>query len=81
MSGNGRKAIPNVWEWLGAPPGCPGAVGRPFKLSRSGGLPNTPGHPTGPVGCPEVLGRPSRLSVRPSQMSESVREVLSVVWE
>ena len=52
MSGSGRKAIPNVREWLvdplecpgmvGWPPRCLGVVGRPSQISGSGrvSLPN-----------------------------------------
>ena len=29
MSGSGRKALPDVWEWSGGPPGSPEVVGRP----------------------------------------------------
>ena len=36
MSGSGRKDLLDVREWSGGPPGCPGVVGRPFRMSRSG---------------------------------------------
>ena len=46
MTGSSRKAIPNVQEWSGDPPGgtgvlrgppnCLGVVGRPYWMSRSG---------------------------------------------
>ena len=36
MSGNFREALPNVRVWSGGPPGCPGVVGRPSRMSRSG---------------------------------------------
>ena len=36
MSGNGRKAPPDVWEWSGGPPKCPGVVGRSTSKSESG---------------------------------------------
>ena len=36
MSGSGREALPNVREWLGGPPGCPGVFGRPFRMSGNG---------------------------------------------
>ena len=34
MSGSGREALPNVWEWSGGPPRCPGVVGKPSRMSR-----------------------------------------------
>ena len=52
MSGSGREALSDVWEWSGGPrgfagvverpPGCPGVIGTPFRMSRSGreALPN-----------------------------------------
>ena len=36
MSGSGREALPDVREWSGGPPGCPGVVGRPTRMSGSG---------------------------------------------
>ena len=36
MSGSGRVALPNVREWSGGLPGCPGVVGRPSRMSESG---------------------------------------------
>ena len=36
MSGSGLEALPDVREWSGGPPECPGVVGRPFRMSRSG---------------------------------------------
>ena len=53
----------------------------PNVRERSGDPPSCLGVVEGPVGCPGVLGRPYRLFVRPSQMSGSGREVLSVVRE
>ena len=45
MSGSGRKALPDVWEWLGrrlkcsgvfgGPPVCPVVLGRPSWMSGS----------------------------------------------
>ena len=31
-----RLALPDVWEWSGGPPGCPGLVVRPCRVSESG---------------------------------------------
>ena len=36
MSGSSREALPDVLEWSGGPPGCPGVVGRPSLMSESG---------------------------------------------
>ena len=36
MSGSGIKALTYVQKWSGGPPGCPGVVGRPFRMSGSG---------------------------------------------
>ena len=42
MSGSGREALPNVCEWSGGLPGCPGVVGRPSRMFERGleALPN-----------------------------------------
>ena len=40
MSKSGWEALPDVREWLGGPPGCPGVVGRPSRLSGSGERPS-----------------------------------------
>ena len=49
MYGNGWEALPDIWEWSGDPPECPGVVGglyeylgvvgRPSRMSGSGGRP------------------------------------------
>ena len=36
MSESDQDALPNVREWLGCPPECPGVVGMPFRMSGSG---------------------------------------------
>ena len=36
MTGSGREAIPDVREWLGAPSGCLGVVGRPSLMTGIG---------------------------------------------
>ena len=36
MSGTGREALANVWEWSGDTPSFLGLVGRPSRISRSG---------------------------------------------
>ena len=93
MSGIGRetlpvfrdwlKALPDVWEGSGFPPGCLGVAGRPFRMSGScrEALPDVweesgyaPECLVGLPGCPGVVGRTSLMSGsvgRTSQMSES----------
>ena len=36
MSWDGREALWDVWEWSEGPPGCPGVVGWPSRMSGSG---------------------------------------------
>ena len=36
MSGSGREALQDVWEWSGGPPVCPVVVGRSSRMSGSG---------------------------------------------
>ena len=57
MSVSGREALPDVREWSGCPSGCPGVVGKPSRMSRSGRE-----WSGGPPKCPGVVGRPSRMS-------------------
>ena len=33
MSRSGRETLPDLREWLGGLPGCPGVVGRPSQMS------------------------------------------------
>ena len=35
MSWSGQETLPDVREWSGCPPGCPGVVGRPSRKFRS----------------------------------------------
>ena len=35
MSGSGRDANQDVRAWSGGPPGCPGVVNRPSRMSGS----------------------------------------------
>ena len=70
MSGSGRFALPDVWEWSEDPPGCPEVVWRSSRMSLSGERPfwmygsyrEAPGCLGRPLGCPGVIGRPPRLS-------------------
>ena len=65
MSGSGQEALPNVREWSGGPPGCPGVVGMSSQMSGSGqeslsdvreALPDVRVWSRGPPGCPRVVG-------------------------
>ena len=50
MSGSDQEALPHVRERSGGPPGCPGVVGRPSKVSGSSreALPHVPEMSSGP---------------------------------
>ena len=52
MTGSGREAFPDVWEWSGGPPECLGVVRSPSRMSGSGleALPDV-----------RVFGMPSRM--------------------
>ena len=60
MTGTGQKALQNVREWSGDPPGCPGLAGRPYWMSVSGrkALRDDREWSEGPPECPRVVGRP-----------------------
>ena len=74
MSGSGREALQDVWDWsgdpdeclgvMGGPHGCQGVVGRPSPMFRSDWdvLPNVQGWLRGPPGLPGMFRRPSRMS-------------------
>ena len=69
MSGSGLEALPNVREWSGGPPACPGVVERPSRMCGSG---------------PDTLTmsrKTSRMTRRTSRMSRSGREDLADVRE
>ena len=36
MFGSGREALSDVLSWSGDPPGCPGLVGMPSRMSGNG---------------------------------------------
>ena len=36
MSESGRETLPDVQEWSVGPPGCPGVVGSPSRMTWSG---------------------------------------------
>ena len=40
MSGSGLKALPDVQEWSGYPPRCPGVVGSPYGCTEVVGKPS-----------------------------------------
>ena len=71
MTGSVREPLPDVQEWLGSPPGSPGApTGCPVVVgwfSRMSGsdqyaLLDVSQLSGGPPGCLGVVGRPSRMS-------------------
>ena len=33
MPGSGQESLPDVREWSGYPPECPGVIGRPSRMS------------------------------------------------
>ena len=86
MSGSGWETLPDVREWSGRPPGCPGVLGRPCRMYGSGGspsrmtgsgweaLPHVREWSVGPPECWGVVGRPS-------QMSGSGQVALTGVWK
>ena len=85
MSEIDQKALPDVREWSGDPPGCPGVVGRPFRMSGSGRetLADVPEFWEALLDVRQLSG--GLLYVRvvgmPSRMSESGREALPNVQE
>ena len=74
MSGSGREALPDIREWSGLSPGCPGVVGIISRMSGSGrgpswmsgssqkAFPDVREWSGGPPGCPAVVERPSQMS-------------------
>ena len=72
MYGIGQDALPEVQEWSNNPPGCPGMVGRPSRISLSSGTPFRMSG-SGREAC--------RMSVRPTRMCGSGRVALSDIWE
>ena len=58
------EPLPDVWEWSGGPPECPGVVGKPSRRSESGREALTDVWEWSRVfpECPGVVGRPSRMS-------------------
>ena len=60
MSGSCRKALSNVQEWSGGPPGYLAVVRRPSQMSGSGreALPNDGEWFVDPPECPVVVGGP-----------------------
>ena len=81
MSRSGRKTLPAVWEWWealpdawelsGGPPGCPGVVGWPSRMSGSvrkalpdvrEALSDVRDWSGGTLGCPGVVKRLSQIS-------------------
>ena len=50
MSGSGREVLPDIREWSGGPPGCPGLLGSSYRFRYDS------------TEFPGVVGRPSRMS-------------------
>ena len=73
MSGSGLEAHPDVHEWSGGPPGCPGVVERPSRMSGSGREAHLDGLGD-PPGCPELVWRPCRMSESGCEALLNVRE-------
>ena len=61
MSGSGRETLPNDRVWSGGPPGSPGMVGRPSRISGSfwEALPDVREWSGDELGCLGVIERPS----------------------
>ena len=78
MSGSDWEAVPDVREWSGGPPGCPGVVKSPSWMSESDrkAHPNVREWSGGPPGCLRVVGRPFRISRRPFRIPSSGRLAL-----
>ena len=81
MFGSAWESLPKVREWLGGPAGCPGVVGRPSQISRSGreaSLMSGSGQYLGvvesPAGCLGVVERLSRMSGSGQEALPDVRE-------
>ena len=63
MSVSGREALPNVREWSGGAPGCPGMVERISQMFRwSGRSPECPGVVGVTREFAGVVGKSSRMS-------------------
>ena len=75
---NWWEALPDVREWSGDSPKCPGFFGRPSRMTGSGRetLPDVRVRLGGPPECPGVVGSSSQKSGRPFRVSESFREAL-----
>ena len=83
MTGSGLETLPDVQEvlpdvrdWSAGYPGCPGAIGRPSRISGSGrvALPDVWEWSGDPPGCAGVVGRPSRMSGSGRETLPDVRE-------
>ena len=63
MYDSGREALEDLREWSGGPSECPGVVGMPSRMSKSGGDDFTDVQEwTGVTpGSPGVVGRPSGI--------------------
>ena len=62
MSAIGPETLPDVCDWSGDPPGCPGVVGRPSRMS---------GRSRETL---QMSGRPFRMSGSGQEALSDVRE-------
>ena len=62
MSGSGREVLPDIREWSGGPPGCPGLLGSSYRFRYDS------------TEFPGVVGRPSRMSESGREALPDVRE-------
>ena len=86
MSGSGREFLPDGREKSGCPPECPGVVGKPSRMSRSGreAHPNVREWSEDPPDVREWSGCSRGFAgevERPSRMSRSSRKALPDVWD
>ena len=86
MSGSGRDALLDVREWSGGPPGYPGVVGSPLRMSVCDwealsdvrewweALLNIRVWSKGYSECPEMVRRPTRMSASGRETLPDFRE-------
>ena len=69
-------ALPDVREWSGGPPRCPGVVGRSSRKIGSSRevLQEVRDWSEGPPGCPGLVGMPTRISGSGRKADPNVRE-------
>ena len=82
MFRNCREDVPDVREWSGDPPGCPGVFGRPSRMSGCGRetLPNVREWSCRPPECLGVVVPPSWMSGSGWEALSDVRKALPYAW-